>query len=514
MKRFMAVLSALLLMLTLVLPCYAAGTEKFLRSYYVVSDDVLQCYGAELPGDGTLTVTIGSQKIENVRHSVVAKEGLPVTVYCLVDTSTAMSHEQVQQQKNALLAISDGMKDGDCMVIATLGESLEEGVVLTDRESRERKINSLERSGNSTNLFEAVVNCIGILSKSSTFHTTRCLVILSDGVDDGLTSVTEQEVINTIQASTIPVYSVAVLDLYPGWYALEHAKHLERFADASVGGAAYTPADDGISAVDAGMKIWSSMQNNTVIEVPMDSIQRDASKDTLLLMARYETADARYEDTMTLYTVDLPEVEAPTEATDGETTETTETTEPEKDEEESNSLLWIAIAAGAVALVAVVIVIVYIQKKKKNAVQEEAPEVVADLEQEEEENFLDGGVPTSFGDIGATFPPAKTGCKVYLTAIGHASIKFDFFVPINSEQKIGRDSRADIVLNPNDTKLSGIHCVIKWDGKELHIKDADSTNGSAINGVPMTAGTWMYVEDETRLRLGGYEYRIRTEKVE
>lgn len=527
MRKIGAMLLCIAFLLALAVPASAATTSPFLHSYYEVTEDTLQCLGAELPSGGTLTVTAGSQKAADAEYSTVAAEDLPTTVYCLVDTSSGMSNQQAEQQKKVLLSISSAMSDGDCMVIATLGDTLKESQPLTDRAARDSAINAISRKGAYTNLFQAIVECMEVLSTRSTYSTNRCLVILSDGIDDGQTSTTEQAVVDAIRESTVPVYGVAVVDPYPGWWTLEHAKQLQRFSDASVGGIGYIPVSEDISPEEVGVAIWQSMQNSSVIKVDLDSVPRDPAKDTLSLMVRYETADARYEDTMTVYTVDLPEAETqptaePTEETIPETT--AETTPEEEEPSDEEDFPWWIVIAVAVAVAAVGIAVVLIVRKKSSsssAVSDTGSDVtpvdnlpanaeVTDVPVEPVGPTIPGD-PLETGSSKDTEP--TSGCQVHLTALRHKQVTYDFFLPDHCPKTLGRNNKANIVINPEDPKLSGKHCEMEWDGSRLYMHDCGSTNGSFINGVPVQPNNWMPLEDNATLRIGSYEYRVKLEQI-
>lgn len=522
MRKMMALLLTLILMGSLAVPCSAAVNSSFLHSYYVIEDGRLQCYAAGLPEKGELTVTAGSQVIPDASRASVKDRDLPITVYCLVDTSTAMSYNQVQRQQEMLLAISDGLRQGDGMVIATLGETLEESECYTSREDREAAIAAIERKGGYTDLFKAVTAGIDTLTTNSKFAANRCMVILSDGIDDGRTSVTEEKVVEAISKSTIPVYSAAILDPYPGWYALEHAKHLDRFADASVGGDYFDLSDTGLSATAVGMAVLDSMLEHSVIELDVQQIPVDSGKDELMLMIRYESGENKWEDTMRVYTADIAAAQpAVTEPTEAETepaepeTEPAETetvpSEEEENAEEEESRLWIILAAAAAVLLAAgAVVVVCVRKKRsRQSVLSEEPMQTIPAEEsagDSEEPFTLNKPFAAVSETVAT--PTEQTCQITLYALGYPEIVHTVTIPRGRDVILGRDRQADIVLDAGDTKLSRKHCCLSWDGNILCVKDLGSKNGTICNGVALKQDVWMIVENDTRLRMGKFEYRV------
>jgi len=85
---------------------------------------------------------------------------------------------------------------------------------------------------------------------------------------------------------------------------------------------------------------------------------------------------------------------------------------------------------------------------------------------------------------------------------------FDIDLVTNQSRTVGRDQRASTVLG-GDVKLSGIHCELLWNGKNLFVQDLNSTNGTFINGVPIKGKSWMPLEDGATVRIGAYEYRAK-----
>ena len=70
---------------------------------------------------------------------------------------------------------------------------------------------------------------------------------------------------------------------------------------------------------------------------------------------------------------------------------------------------------------------------------------------------------------------------------------------------IGRTGNNDVVLE--DNSVSRFHAYFQQDAKDSHWKlvDAESKNGSWINGIRMTAGKAEAVADQAQLRFGDVE---------
>ena len=86
--------------------------------------------------------------------------------------------------------------------------------------------------------------------------------------------------------------------------------------------------------------------------------------------------------------------------------------------------------------------------------------------------------------------------------VGEQYIK-RYFLDVKSIH-VGRDQNYSLVRNgyliPEDDFVSGIHCVIDYDGKNFTVRDLSSRNGTYVNGTKITAARRL--EDGDKLRLG------------
>ena len=83
-----------------------------------------------------------------------------------------------------------------------------------------------------------------------------------------------------------------------------------------------------------------------------------------------------------------------------------------------------------------------------------------------------------------------------------------FTLAPHTPQVLGRDDRADIILNAEDYQLSGKHCTVEWDGSYLYIQDMGSTNGTVLNGTNLKPDTWSRVKNGAVLHMGSFDYQV------
>jgi hypothetical protein len=72
---------------------------------------------------------------------------------------------------------------------------------------------------------------------------------------------------------------------------------------------------------------------------------------------------------------------------------------------------------------------------------------------------------------------------------------------------VGREGTCDVYVE--STQVSRRHCLLQVTERGLLVKDLESTNGTFVNGIPMTDG---YINEGDRLGLGTYVLTLHREK--
>lgn len=133
------------------------------------------------------------------------------------------------------------------------------------------------------------------------------------------------------------------------------------------------------------------------------------------------------------------------------------------------------------------------------------PSVLAAVPAPKQEKPVDLGLGDFFDGLNLEAGP---GADVRLMSLDDEDATVEFFAPVNTALSLGRTAKADVVLNPDDRALSGIHFEVQWDGRVLFLRDAKSTNGTGVNGVPMRAGNWVRVNNGAIIRAGAHKYKV------
>jgi len=247
-------------------------------------------------------------------------------------------------------------------------------------------------------------------------------------------------------------------------------------------------------------------------------------RDTYTISVIFKSQDGKvYEDSKELPAKDirLPQRETEEETTSEEETDSLQEPESqpvrEPDRRSGGSLA--GIATGAVVLAAAAVLAVR-KKKQKEAErlrleeekrqeeerqQEEGRLRQAELEQQErrrreKEEALKRQQEAAYN--------ALPRLSVRMTAVGVRDKTCVIKLVEGIEMTVGRNSKAKIILDSQDTRLSGVHFIMFWDGHSVYVWDGGSKNGTAVNGVVVDHLGRVAVRPGDSLRAGSYEYRL------
>ena len=567
MKKTIRVLAILLALAALLSAgsAFAADNWLFLQTFASRSEDMLLMLadpsGAEeLPAAEQLQVSFNGDALTVAAVDRAVNE--PVTYYCIADISGLSKNPgQLQMEKDILYAFCDNLREGDKMVFATMGEELVASDYLTDQAELRSLIDGLSPSDQQTNLYRSLVDAITDLSSTDKATTRKCLVLLSDGqnyyTESQFQGAVKDRADDAIKNSRIPAYTVAIiteeLAADKDWYLRDIYPLFLSLSEESAGGRSFNPLID--RDVDTGekvaMAVMNSVKNDLLLTLDMSGYQKQADFDALPnlipLSVQYTGTDGRlYSDSMTVeksaLSLEIEEAPFP--------------------------WYYIAAIAGAVAVIAAIVIILAVNGKRKRQKEEEERQrrEQEKAEQQRREQFQQQQLQqqqyqqeqlqqqlneqqlqqqqlqqqlrqqelkqqqeaererlakekakvyrtVSFSIVGSK--PDNSG-KKNTSNIGR---KFTLRVPDGETVTVGRNDRANLILNPEDGVLSSVHFRLLCKGRTLRVWDGNgrqpSTNGTWVDGA------WLQGENSTLLKdfemqdhmigAGQYEYRIRFE---
>ena len=564
MKRGFAIFLCLALLAALTIPA-AAEQVKFLHPFEKTQGNTLYLAGAPLEG-GTVTVTANGQSAP-CTVTTVQDAALPVTYYCMVDQSSSFSASQKKQQKQALTALSDALRPIDSMVLMLMGETVTYGEPLATQEARQQAIEqACVYSARFTDLNASIVSVVERVAASQDNGSLSCILLITDGLDNAHVAVSQEQVFQSIQSSGLSFCTLSVVDPWAESFAQNNAARMEEYAAQSLGGASVIPSrnyDSPACVEDSVGEIVDKILSGSVMQLELD--QLPATGNDVELEVTWAKEGTKVSEKRSLEASLIP---APTEAPQPETTEatqpeTTEATQPETTEATvpkttqvivpettqltipraaqaaepsepsggSGNLILFLVLAGFVVVAVLAILAIVLWRKQQELEQQEEPEPEDFLptppDAEEKGDFpslselkkrLDfksepvPDVPIPDLKISPVKVDNTPGCRVRLVPENHPEGATEFTIGINESVTLGRNQRSDIVLNETDRALSSLHFELQWDSRTLYLRDRKSTNGTALNGVPLRPEVWVRVEKKAVIQAGSTRYTVVAEK--
>lgn len=568
MKKVIAVFLSLVMLAAL---AASAGADPvFLHPFTQVDDSALYLAGGPA-GDGTITVGVNGQSFDNYTITAVQDAGLPITYYCIVDQSSSLSNSQKEQQYRALTALSDAMRPIDRMVLVLMGEELSFGEPLATAEERQQGIDqACVYPARFTNLNASIVSALETITAARDDESLGCILLITDGLDNARIAVSQEEVNQAIRSSGLSLCTLAVVDPWADKSAQKNANRMEEYASQSIGGFSVIPSRNDFGSAtyveDALNQVVNHVLSGAVLS--LDLSQLPSGMDALEIEVTWQQGDTRVSDKCS---VDGALIPAPTEPTQPETLppettqpETTQPLPPETTQPETtaptettppvhspspggNSRMLLILLVIGTGLLLFLIVLAVLLRYNQRSLEEPEPKSKpkkerrrnkAPASEEEDWEKLDiseltvqknkpesGQQPkpelqnepdrkSPGPQPGKALPKRDTtpGCRVRLVPADHPEDAIEFFIGVNESVTLGRNKRSDITLNETDTALSGLHFELQWDSRVLHLRDRKSTNGTALNGVPLRPEGWVRVTGNAVIQAGSDRYTVTVEK--
>lgn len=489
---------------------------------YVPADDVLKVFCANMknmPSASAFTVHMDGEKVEVLSLDSAEKE--PVTYLCLVDISGSIEKWQLDSAKEMLRALVDSMDEDDQMMIATLSDELKMSTYISSKATLKSRIDDIRKTENDTNLYRGIVDTLDELITNTDVTPRKALVVFSDGIDD---IAAEQNASiwtaarDKVQSTRIPVYTM--LPSVDNYYR-EYQKSLSSLSvDYSVGGESYYLASNEFTAEQVGRKITADMKGDKVLRLDLTGY-RPTEEEFILAAEFTNLAGKQMGDTLRIISTVLGTgtiTPAPTKKPMPIVTGSDTIIETGPDWQ-----MWLKIGIGALCILLAALVVWLILKKRKDE-QKRADALKEDRirrEQQELQNRKSSG-SDDYGNRTAPVGPAdgwnvggtrdlqrpSGGKPVRFTAIGNQSFSVDMSLQEGRQTSVGRTKKSDYILNKDDTKLSGMHFALMMKNGKLFIRDEGSTNGTAVNGVPLK-GSAIELHNGDTVSVGSYQYRVR-----
>lgn len=511
----------------------AAEEKTFNQENYSLAEGEITLYangtGDEEVSADHIEVKLNNQILPIKNISNFSTDVDPITYYCLVDVSGSLDSTRMETIKSMIRQIVSSMKDTDNMVIATIADDHVVSEYLTNKDELIALIAQIAVTKQDTNLYFAISEALKSLEQNANVNTKRCLIIFSDGADEQDTGITKDEVINKIEVSDIPVFTVAMISQKKTNAQLEAAKVLGSFARTSIGGVHYAPLLEDYEYDAVVDMIKAEINNSYKICCEIKDIELSASACELQITWKFadgtdfidqkEIPSDRIRDYIVMTPEQIVEEPVVEELTVEETNAEEPVIEPSTEEvvEDEGGVSLVVLIAIIVIVVIVVIIIIMIissnKKKKEEArlqqemmARAEAERIQAEKERAERERLL-AMERAKAAAAAAPPPPAPKIPDITLKLIKLGTKKDEVInLPIHKECKFGRSQEKCDYAIPGDKSLSSLHCTFIYRNKKVYIRDEKSTNGSFINGIPLEGEHELQQDDV--IYIGSYKYRV------
>ena len=522
-NKFLCILLSMICLVSFSMNTNANEALQIKIDRYAAEDGVLKLYINHNKGEGfsvntgDIKVLLGNNEMITQKVSTLLEENVPISYKCVVDVSGSMSQERIDQAKKVIKDLARLKKPEDNIAITALGNELIQSDYMTDSLEIADKADILKLTKEDTNLYYALVEEIKGLQTVDEVGRKRCLIIFSDGADDQAKGITREEAEKAVIESRIPVFTVGLLKSKNSDTAKEMAKILGSFARISSGGQHFVPELGEGNLEDIAKTIVTGLNSSLVIEESLENINVEGKEVVLKISLSTDNGETA-EDAMNVPESDIKIIKEEKIKVYGEpevdvdivTEEVVEEATVEKNIWDQYGL-YIILAAVLLVIFIVIVIILIINKNKESKkysgeeIQDSSLQAIP---------VDDSHTIAGFNNEGLTVAPIMPNLTqnikskkytVTLVQLGKSPEK-KYNIDLLDKCTIGRSSTKNTLGIPTDTALSEIHASILVEKENVYLKDEKSTNGTFVNGVPIT-GKFLLNQDDVIL-IGSYEYRI------
>jgi Mg-chelatase subunit ChlD/methionine-rich copper-binding protein CopC len=536
----------------------AWADEGSIEQIYVNLPEVT-VYSSGITADGA-EAYLGNRKLTLQNEIPFEQSGQPIYYYILLDVSNSMPEKYFDAIKTSIADFDQSLSGQDCMALYTFGEE----VVLQLEEDHDKTetagiIDAIDNTDNRTLLFEAVKRAADRASQvSSEDCTRRVLIVISDGEDitDGGTGATEA--LEKLKETGLPVYACAITDTKReninnfGEFARQSGGTLTTFGEAdaeqlleNVAGTMknydvlqFTAEDNQITNAREMFSLKDA-QNQTVtrevlvnrhiedtvspeiisleclnekqiaiifsekvqgadvaasysvrhdgVLIPVTGVSIDHAENPVYVLTFQDVLEAgEYEVSCS----GVSDVSMEKNAVSGTRSFRVEGEAEEAEPETTNplkKLLWIIPAAVAVLFALIGVILMKKKKSKVNHIQRDSFHAKA---QEVHQHVV-------------MKEPARKDFYARIQVNG--SRPEELKLTIESSFIVGRSRICNLYFD--DTRMSRQHYALEWDGTDFYVSDLETTNGTKVNGIPLTGRRKLAQND--RISAGAVEMTIR-----
>lgn len=427
--------------------------SRYLRGYFELMNNAHNPLQNMEPSQFAATFGKEALPLEEIRSFSSSGEGVG-TVF-LIDSSKSVSAAQFKAIQYAMRVWVDAMTAEEQVAIVTFGDDVKIVTEFTnDRELLKRLISAISHSGTQTRLNDAIVQAhkVANLDKPG-LPARRIIVGLSDGINIAKAGYSKVEVVKELEQNRVPIYFVAYDK--PKANAAAKKAYLAGLEDMGLfcrvsGGTLYP--EGYLNFTDTYANIHKRIWNAFIFTLNVSKLKGDGNLHHLRLQFTRDGTSINAESDVRFIA-----------------------DESGGDFFSENKLLFLILAAALIAAG-----IFFLVKNKKDDKTDKSkaggktgdPNVPANEKSQTRQRSKD---EDGLGSPSFQLEFCEVGDK---SNVKHALVLKDRSV-------IGRGRDSDLVLS-DDPAISAKHCEVSMSKGVLYLRDLASTNGTAVNGVPIT----------------------------
>jgi len=439
-----------------------------------------------------LSITVGAEKadVKTIKPFAETNEG--TAFIFLVDVSKSIKPKDFSQIQSSLNNWIAGLNEHDHAAVIGFGSQVN---VLQDfiqnKDILKQTVDKLVATDNETFLYQGITKAFELGRRhDAALPKRRGIVVLTDGIDDAPGGVTKDEVLTQMLETRIPIYAIG-FTLPPLTSAKENGlKELGILARTS--GGHFLKADS-MPLADAYNLQKDRIAHSYKVELTCSACKAEGQLNRLNI--NLNVGDRSLNDGVDIRL--LPQQEPFAKEIIKELT---------RQEKVKQAVLkvfadypyyaWTGLVFAIILIVGLVVFIIK-SRRRTNALKLEA-----EAQLKSDNKIVDAktiAIKKSFNK-----PKIPKYTLSFAVVTGDEPGK-TYDLPFDSSLIIGRISSCDLALN--DSEVSANHVEISFDKGILAIQDLGSTNGTAVNGVPIH--TVHYLQDGDQILIGRTELRLK-----
>ncbi|MBT9096168.1 FHA domain-containing protein [Methylovulum psychrotolerans] len=402
--------------------------------------------------------------VTHVQTFADSQEG--VAYIFLVDVSLSLPTKQFAHIRTALAAWADTLATADRMALLSFGDSVKTVTDFSgDPAALKTAIAALKPTDQHTALHQGLIQALQLARRGDAdLPGRRVLVVLSDGLDDLSGGATREEVLNRLDTDRIPIYALGWDTPNAAARQAEGIKALGLFARRS-GGAYVGVGSRHLS--QAYSELRDQIKAVAVATLDCRACRTDGRVQRLQITLRAEDGLV-LNDGMDIRL--LPALPTPTPPiAPSEPAPPTANGWP----------VWLYGSIAGVLLLLVTGVILVMRRRLPQAV---SPPPVSEDFWPDDASWDAVALP----DTAHQTPAIGPGYAIELAELNAGGHGKTYPLHLSGEAVIGRGADCAVTLT-RDAEVSGHHCALVYHAKAVMLHDLGSTNGTYVNGVPISA---------------------------